>query len=57
MDAGKEIQMRKWLTLAAAAATLALTACSGTMPASSSSSGSNSVEIFGTVDTGVSRTW
>ncbi|EFI62083.1 MULTISPECIES: hypothetical protein [Comamonas] len=49
--------MRKWLTLAAAAATLALTACSGTMPASSSSSGSNSVEIFGTVDTGVSRTW
>ncbi|WP_171832477.1 hypothetical protein KV708_25910 [Comamonas thiooxydans] len=49
--------MRKWLTLAAAAATLALTACSGTMPASSSSSGAGSVEIFGTVDTGVSRTW
>ena len=57
MDAGKEIPMRKWLTLAAAAATLALTACSGTMPASSSSSGSGGVEIFGTVDTGVSRTW
>ena len=54
MDADKEMQMRKWLTLAAAAATLALTACSGTMPASSSSSG---VEIFGTVDAGVSRTW
>ena len=27
MDADKEMQMRKWLTLAAAAATLALTAC------------------------------
>ena len=57
MDADKETQMRKWLTLAAAAATLTLTACSGTMPASSSSSGAGSVEIFGTVDTGVSRTW
>lgn len=60
MDAVKEMQMRKWLTLAAAAATLALTACSGTMPASSSSSSSSSsggVEIFGTVDAGVSRTW
>lgn len=57
MDADKETQMRKWLTLAAAAATLALTACSGTMPASSSSSSSGGVEIFGTVDTGVSRTW
>lgn len=57
MDAVKEMQMRKWLTLAAAAATLALTACSGTMPASSSSSSSGSVEIFGTVDAGVSRTW
>lgn len=57
MDAGKEIPMRKWLTLAAAAATLALTACSGTMPASSSSSGSTGVEVFGTVDTGISRTW
>ena len=59
MDADKEMQMRKWLTLAATAATLALTACSGTMPASSSSSssGSGSVEIFGTVDAGVSRTW
>lgn len=63
MDAGKEIPMRKWLTLAAAAATLTLTACSGTMPASSnsssssSSSGSTGVEVFGTVDTGISRTW
>lgn len=60
MDAGKEIPMRKWLTLASAAATLALTACSGTMPASSSSSsasGSTGVEVFGTVDTGISRTW
>lgn len=57
MDAGKEIPMRKWLTLAAAAATLALTACSGTMPASSNSSGSTGVEVFGTVDTGISRTW
>lgn len=60
VDAGKEIPMRKWLTLAAAAATLALTACSGTMPASSnssSSSGSTGLEVFGTVDTGISRTW
>lgn len=60
MDAGKEIPMRKWLTLAAAAATLALTACSGTMLASSNSSsasGSTGVEVFGTVDTGISRTW
>lgn len=57
MDAGKEIPMRKWLTLAAAAATLALTACSGTMPASSNSSSSTGVEVFGTVDTGISRTW
>lgn len=63
MDAGKEIPMRKWLTLAAATATLALTACSGTMPpssnssSSSGSSGSTGVEVFGTVDTGISRTW
>lgn len=57
MDAGKEIQMRKWLTLAAAAATLALTACSGTMPSSSSSGSASGVEVFGTVDTGISRTW
>lgn len=58
MDAGKEMQMRKWLTLAAAAATLALTACSGTMPPSSSSStGSSKVEVFGTIDTGISRSW
>lgn len=57
MDAGKEIQMRKWLTLAAAAATLALTACSGTMPSSSSSGNASGVEVFGTVDTGISRTW
>ena len=46
MDAGKEIPMRKWLTLAAAAATLALPACAGTMPASSNSSGSPGVEVF-----------
>jgi len=57
MDADKEMQMRKWLSLAAAAATLVLTACSGTIPASSSSSSSGGVEIFGTVDAGVSRTW
>ena len=50
--------MRKWLTMAAAAATLALSACSGTMPATSSSSGgSSNVEVFGTIDTGVTRTW
>nr|WP_186827423.1 hypothetical protein [Comamonas testosteroni] len=50
--------MRKWLTMAAAAATLALSACSGTMPTTSSSAGgSGSVEVFGTVDTGVTRTW
>ena len=49
--------MCKWLTLAAAAATLALTACSGTMPSSSSPNSSTGVEVFGTVDTGISRTW
>ena len=50
--------MRKWLTLAATITTLALSACSGTMPSSSSSSGSaSSVEVFGTIDTGISRTW
>lgn len=57
MDADKEIPMRKWLTLTAAAATLALTACSGTMPSSSSPNSSTGVEVFGTVDTGISRTW
>ena len=50
--------MRKWLTLAATVATLALSACSGTMPNSSSSTGSASgVDVFGTIDTGISRTW
>ena len=50
--------MRKWLTLAATVATLALSACSGTMPSSSNSTGSASgVEVFGTIDTGISRTW
>ena len=50
--------MRKWLTLAATVAAMALSACSGTMPSSSSSSGSASgVEVFGTIDAGVTRTW
>lgn len=57
MAAGKEMHMRKWFTLAAAAATLVLTACSGTMPSSTSSTGNSKVEVFGTVDAGVSRTW
>ena len=50
--------MRKWLTVVTAAATLALAACSGTMPSSSSSSaGSTSgVEVFGVIDANVSRT-
>ena len=50
--------MRKWLNLAATVAAMALSACSGTMPSSSSSSGSTSgVEVFGTIDAGVTRTW
>ena len=47
--------MRKWLITAAAM--LALTACSGTMPSSSNSGSASGVEVFGTVDSGVSRTW
>lgn len=49
--------MRKWLTLATAAAVLALTGCTSTMPTSSSSGSASGVEVFGTIDTGVTRTW
>ena len=50
--------MRKWLIAATAAATLTLAACSGTMPASSSSStgSASGVEVFGVIDANVSRT-
>lgn len=48
--------MRTWISTAAAAALIAvLTACSGTTPTQQSSSGKSGVEVFGTVDTGISR--
>ena len=50
--------MRKWLTAAAAVATLALAGCSGTMPSSSSTNAGSAsgVEVFGVIDANVSRT-
>ena len=50
--------MRKWLIAATAAATLALVACSGTMPSSSSTStgSASGIEVFGVIDTNISRT-